>query len=358
MRKLVLFISCLLLTSGVLISCGDDSLPIKVTYKSAVDKVHSITYDQLEYKINDQDINESFVLIVEDRTCGCTATFLQYLESSYIPETHALFYGIDVSELNKHSEKFGINVNLTQPSACFFNKRVMAKQIDRGHHEQTFHPIDDGSGKLICNDFVKMMDSYTIQQDKLFLYDKYNNVIDDLKRKNRAIFYAFRSSCSDCKKASTSILFPYLNSITDINNKIYLLDLDRYRNNTDYQTIKDKLLLTSSSNPDYGYNDGVVPTFQYWENGQIKDASVFFNDVIAKKDGSFIVEDSFYSEERQNKLSYLNNVSTKVLKGMTLPANEVSSFEDEGQTYYFWNADDAIKYHGPLLNAFLTKYVI
>ena len=51
-------------------------------------------------------------------------------------------------------------------------------------------------------------------------------------------------------------------------------------------------------------------------------------------------------------LSYLNNVQTKVLKGLELTDKDVTAYG----AYISWNHDSAEKYHTPLLNAFLDKY--
>ena len=359
-RKLICFLLGIFALSGGLISCGNNPATFQLTYNTAVNHLHSVDYSTLNNKINDKDINESFILLMYDSdspSCSCWTLFRQFLLDTYIPETHTLFYVIGTKQfIGKNT--FGINISVHQPSICFFNKTTLVKQIDYGNYPGVFTP---SQGEI--RDFRNLMNSYTTRQDKLYLYSSYEEVLDtDADKgegicfKDKAIFYPFKTSCPDCKDAYCKVLTPYLNNISTLDTKIYLLDIDQYANKSEYQNIKNALELSASSNPYFGYGTGYVPTFQYREEGIIKDASIFYNDTIDKDGNNFIVSESFYSTDRYENISYGSDVAIKVLKGMSVDKAYVGEYEDEGETHYYWKSENAILYHKPLLESFLNKY--
>ena len=121
-----------------------------------------------------------------------------------------------------------------------------------------------------------------------------------------------------------------------------------------YQNTKDGCNLSESSSPEYGYARGVVPTIQHYKEGALDDSSVFFNDKIARnEDGSFYIQESFYSETRLTSLKYVGNVKYSVLKGMSV--NEEDTIPKSSGSY-FWAQEKAAVYHKPLLEAFLDNY--
>ena len=121
-----------------------------------------------------------------------------------------------------------------------------------------------------------------------------------------------------------------------------------------YDQMKKSYKLTAEASPEFGFANGVVPTFHYYEKGVLKDASVYFNDEIAQKeDGSYYISDSFYSEERLTSIKYANNVEHNVLMCMNLPNEDVLSYEGN----FYWSQEKAAAYHTPLLKAFLDLYL-
>ena len=115
-----------------------------------------------------------------------------------------------------------------------------------------------------------------------------------------------------------------------------------------------KLKLSEASEPTYGFGRGFVPTIQYYENGQVKDAAVTFNDSLIKNGGNYKVDSTYYTEERLANLNFLkdSNVETKVLKGLDVPN------EDTDSKYHFWSHEAAFKYHSPILEQFLKTYCL
>ena len=172
-----------------------------------------------------------------------------------------------------------------------------------------------------------------------------------------------RSGCNDCKYVLPNVIIPYINQrehvsrirVIDLQD---LYDLSKKESATDeekklYQNTKDACHLSETGSNTYGYQQGVVPTIQYYEKGSLVDASVYFNDVVSKKDDeSYYISDSFYSEERLTSLKYILEREKAVLKGMSLDKDDVVDTGD----YIFWRQEKAAQYHTPLFTAFLDCY--
>lgn len=175
-----------------------------------------------------------------------------------------------------------------------------------------------------------------------------------------------REKCSDCSYVIPNVLIPYTKQHS-LKNEILLFDLQSYyemakddslseEDKSQYQIIKDRYGLSEKGNSIYGYLNGVVPTMHYYENGSLKDATVFFNDVVEQKDdGSYYVANSFYSEDRLVNLSYLKDTAAKtVLKDMEIKEGVMQTKSGD----YYWAQEFAAKYHTPLLEAFLNYYCL
>lgn len=347
MKKLILFLSTLSILSAGLISCGQSYTKYEISYKSAVDDLHTLSYKSFAQKMNDKENGEGFVLCIYSSlspSCSCWTEFRNYLKYHYIPDTNALFYVIGTGEFSGQ-ETYGVNINAAMPSLCFFNKGKLIKQFNYNEHKSIFQ-------STTYSEFKRLMDDYVTQQNNLFLYPDYQSATAGIITKEQAIFYPFKTSCGDCKSAGTEVLFPYLKG-KDLTCKIYLVDIDKYAGTEEYASIKEKLWMTSKTK-DFGYVDGRVPTFQYWEDGAIVDACVYLNDFIAKdtETGIYTISDSFFTAERQSSLSYLEDVETTVLKGKEIPSDQVIEYGGE----YYWKTANAVVYHKPLLQAFINKY--
>ena len=80
------------------------------------------------------------------------------------------------------------------------------------------------------------------------------------------------------------------------NKSIYKINLSNYNEN-DKQVIKDEFGL-SSGNSNFGYNNGVTPSFQYYSEGVLTDMVVYANDEfsINEGEGSITITDSYYED--------------------------------------------------------------
>ena len=196
--------------------------------------------------------------------------------------------------------------------------------------------------------------------DQAYIDNKLSEKKDDL-----AVLYV-RQGCSDCQYVLPKVIIPYINE-HELGKQILIYDLQKEyelsknENATEeekaiYQGIKDKYGLSASSNEIFGYQKGVVPTLQFYEKGELKDATIYFNDVVSQKeDGSFFLSDSYYSSERLNSLSYLKGYDfPTVLKDMVI--NSESVLQTKTGAFY-WSQEEAAKYHTPILRAFLDYYM-
>ena len=183
----------------------------------------------------------------------------------------------------------------------------------------------------------------------------------------RRVFF-IRSKCSDCKYTINNVLMPYLEDCYNRNyliNSCYVFDMQPYydyqkNNEFDepvYSNLKEKYHLSSKTDEEFGYYQGVVPTAQKYWGGELISASVFFNDVVSKDENDdYYISDSYYTEERLPYLDYLSenhagdSIEHKVLKGMKLDKDDVL-FTNNGTPY--WAQEKAAEYHTPLLKAFL-----
>ena len=86
--------------------------------------------------------------------------------------------------------------------------------------------------------------------------------------------------------------------------------------------------------------------FQYFKDGVLTDAMVYFNDTISESK----ITNSYYSEERKDNLHYLDKLERKVLTGITLK-------EDEIKNGYWISQTVQNSYYQPFLEAFLDTYL-
>ena len=167
--------------------------------------------------------------------------------------------------------------------------------------------------------------------------------------------------CPDCNDCFPYVLLPYSNA-NNLKTNFYIIDLavpgillneEGGFEGTGLQSYVDFMQeyhMSAAGDETFGYDRGFVPTTQLWEKGKLIDMNVYFNDSIAYQNETFVVSQSYYSSTRVKSLNYTNTV----LEGLEIPVEEVEGNAEEG---YSWNKDAAAKYHQPILEAFLDKYV-
>ena len=360
-RYLALFVTPLLF--GSLTSCSNkakDCLTYGSAISQSINSLETLTTVELYNKAMNEE--ETFLLAVyqgsySEEGCFCWPTFLNTI-ASYMNEYRNYVYLYDAQSQDDsiHDLKIDKFENSAPTLYIFKGKKQLAKYSYQNSRDQELFE----NSQVMHQKISKVVESAKL----LFVDDAY--LSNNLKEKQESVVIFIRKNCGDCSYVLPNVIIPYINS-GKVSKKVYvydiqsLYDLSKKEDATNdekqvYQAIKDKYQLSFSSNNDFGYQQGVVPTIQYYNGNVLKDASVFFNDVVGQKDdGSFYIADSYYTNERLTKLSYLKDVNfTTVLKELTIEASNVLQTKSGS---YYWSQQDAAKYHTPILKAFLNRYV-
>ena len=323
--------------------------------ESSLQTLKEIDSDELDNRLNK---GETLLIAVYQgeysKDCACWSTF-QNVIVNYINKYHEEVLLFNAQEQNEAVRKYNIQK---------FNESTPALYIFKGYKQIASFVESKNQDKNIFNDksaeaMHTRIHNYAIKPT-MFYVD--NNFLQkNLASKDEAILLFIRNACGDCKYLIPNALIPY---ITDNNNlkDIWLFDLQPYYDlqksaadgSKPYDDIKNQYQLSENTGNGYGYQQGVVPTMQYYQKGELKDATVYFNDVVSKDDaGNYYISDSFYSEERLTSTKYDSNLINNVLKGMKLSENDIA-LTTSGNAY--WLQEKAADYHTPLLHSFLDYY--
>ena len=310
-KKFVLFLTSLLLLSG----CNSSQKVLDFTIASKENEVIKLTSSTLLGKSLVQ--KDSFVLIVQNgNECLCWQNFKDILKNynenrklnnnEYIP-----FFSIDCS-----IDDFDIDgidkIKTGYIDLYFYQDGEIIDKISGAakKNAKIFESLKSFSSFMdekIKNNPINNL--YYISKEYLF-----ENIVGN-PSSDKAIVIIERSGCSDCSYCIPNVLIPYAKN-NELKIPIYVLDIEKYRSNqNEYLEIKNSLFLSQESSI-FGYKEGVVPTYQYYLNGELIDAGVFANDDLEYNYGiSFYVKDSYFDGKRN-----LNYTST-ILKDKTFDIN-------------------------------------
>ena len=357
----LLFAVPLLFCSLTSCSDADGTLTYGTYIEQDLNSLKSLNNDELVNKTKNE--GETFLLATYQSSyseeCLCWSTFLNVIVS-YSNTFHEVFYLYDTQSKDDSVSNLKIE-SFKDSTPCLYifkGEKQLAKYSYKNNKDKDL--FEDTSLKLLDKTIHKVVNKpYMFYVSKDYLKENLS------KTKEVGVLF-MRNGCSDCSYVIPNVLIPYINQHAFAKD-IWLFDMQVYYDlkNDDnateeekgqYQALKDQYGLSVAGNQTYGYQQGVVPTLQYYNEGILKDATVFFNDVISKKDdGSFYVSDSYYTNERLPNLKYMKGFGkNSVLKDMGV------SFENVGQTKsgsYYWMQKDATKYHTPILKAFLDYYM-
>lgn len=345
--------------TGSLSSCNGNEKTNLIFGQVYSDEVISITHSDLSGRVNKL---ESFIVVTTPLSnCTCWNNFRNVL-NRYIENYNVAIYYINYSSFYSGTtalDSFGIDFRNDEPTLAIFSKGNLV-----------VNEVYDSKNKIfsVYDDFEKYMDE-KVTLPKIY-YVNEEQLEQLYAQENDFIIYFGRSLCNDCTYVNRYALPDYVESHSEM-KKIYAFDGEEIRtyddngtltNPEEWQAFKDQYGLSEINNPDYGYGEGVVPTFFYVDpdsagttSGEvIKSGAVYFNEEISKNsDGTYTVSNSYYSTERTAKLNYLSNFEgTKVLDGLTLDSDSVNDVEGS----YYWYQDKAEVYYTPLLNAFFDYY--
>lgn len=144
---------------------------------------------------------------------------------------------------------------------------------------------------------------YTLIKDYFYITLKYYidyEQIDEIINQDKAVVLFEMSGCTDCKAMDELFLNKWMIKNQNKGYKIYTFDTANFsEDGMTYSQFKDKYGLSVSGNDTFGYLQGFVPTFQYYENGVLEDAVVFYNDqfTIGSEDSIvYTMASSYYSD--------------------------------------------------------------
>jgi hypothetical protein len=337
------------------------------TYK--VGNVKDIDYDHLADSSSGlvgRKLN--FVLLIADVTtdCNCFAKFKSSI-TSYIQSSNAFFYSINPSEF-KGKDTLGLKVSTAEgsESVAIFENGAVKYQRQRAGEADTWSTNAD-TFKTWMNARVKVSNMLYIdvlQLEKL--------VIDPSRftGTDHAVIGYLRDHCPDCSYLSDHFLKTY--NLTE-HAESYVINCDvpglhdnaDGTTNTKWQDIKDTYGLSKTKDPDFGFDTGYVPTFQFRRAGNlVEDAEVYVNDSIdVNSDGTTCsIKATYWDGSRPNPFFASLDKSvvtdfTKVAALQTIPLADCETYVSQGKTYYGWAHDKAAIYHDPLIKGFLDYYI-
>lgn len=362
MKKILLAFSTLLSVS-LLASCGcnnkdsggeDEDDKFRITYgryylEEEKAELNDITFDTFKQKMIEDGTHkdENFIIATYDKdsTCSCWVNNFGPALKNFVKKYHYEVYTIANQVIPE--EDYGLEHYLDQskPTLALINHGTIVKQFVYNSKSDMFFKADN---------IKEEVEKFASAPQLFKVSEKYLDDVLFTNPKESALVYYMREKCGDCSFLSPELVWPMAESKI-LKREMLVMDIDPIKDSdsTTYQEYKDEHLLSVNDNPTaFGYSQGVVPTFQYWEKGVLKDASVFANDSLAKDENEkWYVKQSFYSEERKSHLGYLDGVETTVLEGLEVDSSEVSDWGG-------WMNKYAVKYHGPLVQAFFDKYAL
>ena len=351
----------------LLSSCNSKGEKARLTYgnyaSQSIDSLTELNTDDLYNRLYNE--NETLILAtygdLYSDDCLCWTTF-QNVIVNFINKYHEQVYLYSLNNYEDTIKELKLkNVDKSKPGLHIYRgkKKVAQFYYDKVQDKQIFEDTTAEYMNSKVSEYVRKPSLYFVNKE--YLDSKIS-----AQNENFTVLF-MRSGCSDCKYVIPNVILPYINK-NNIEKEMLLFNIQPYydlakkidatdEEKAQYQALKDEYLLSESASDKFGYEQGVVPTVQYYENSVLKDASIFFNDSIAQKDdGSFYVSKSFYSEERLPNLPHLKDVKAKtVLQGMALEDKNIMQTKSGS---YYWSQSDASKYHTPLLQAFLDSYLL
>jgi len=366
MKKSLWFLPLIFLLGGSLTSCTLKD-QVRLTYGSYIqsDLTTLDAFSELQAKMSGTEKGENFILAtyLEGSYCSCWDNFEAVLKQ-YIYEEHVIVYKISNDLFNSTNEtllnEWGITrITSTAPSLVIVKNGKVKKEF-----------IDDNSTFFYkYTPFKEKIDEYVLNPNYYFVDQ---NILDDaIENDEKVLVHYMWSFCPDCTYCAPQVLWPYSNK-HDFSLKMYIIDIGTLTgydptsetpfanfstSNEEYVTFLREHQMSETGNETYGYSRGFVPTTQYWENGTLIDADVYFNDSLTLNNGVWKVTSTFFTDDRVTNLHYLDGIATPVLEGLTVAEDDVT-ISSSNNTEGSWNKDAASVYHNPLLEAFLNTYAL
>lgn len=323
------------------VGCSGSSSKTKLTFGNYISNdpfeiAYSSVIDRLENKEN--MLLASYYASIP--SCECQQVFYEVLKD-YIKDTHYNVYLFNSQEIKESQDEYGlINQGYSSPILYIINK---------GKVKATFKYTQKANVKIFENkkELTKKIDKYFTKPSFYYVDDAYLD--ENLNKQNKVGLCIVRESCSDCKYLIPSFMIPYVEK-HDLNTDVWVFDIDSFKGTDAYQDIKDKYQLSETSNEKFGYSNGVVPTTQYYEKGNLIDASVYFNDKVEldNQTGNYKITETYYTEKRISDLAYLDE--SYVLENKTIEKEEIVSG--------YWLPSYSSIIHNEIIEKFYNKYFL
>ena len=344
--------SCIfpLLILPLLSGCQDEQKTADFLIGAKYNEITELSLGELSSKIDTQ--HDTFFLAThKGDSCICWTTF-QYVIKTYNSsrkdegKDFMPFYSFDTELMTDNlPETFKIDKILSGYTDFYIFKdgEILDKYTKSAKKDSAMFEKEDKFADIVN----KHINEDTI---KNYQYVSYEYACRDLinKDNNEFVLFTTRSGCGDCNYCMPNVVTPFLK---ENNPKIpvYICDIEKYRGTEEYDSIKAGLSLTVESNS-LGYGKGVVPTYQYWKNGQLLDAGVYANDsfFLNSETNKVEVKETYFDGSRDLKYTTENLVS----KLNSADESEILDYNGN----YFMDVKKASAYHDPLLKTFLTYY--
>lgn len=345
------------------------------------DHFKKIAYSDFLSLIKDNNDNEnygeSFFLVVRGSSKGCRCwSGVRENIAQYAKNKNLLVYYMslddDFKEKGVDKDFKGLKLKSGEQTIAIFEKGSLKYQTN----------IDDESEygkdyKALANYLNERIKVGTI----LYINKKQLDSFYENGDSGAPFVVGFsRSGCSDCSYINSHHLKEL--AVNEKYKNSYIIDCDTegirkyngeeadksgsenaqiaYQNWIDF---KNEYGLSDSSNADFGYKEGFVPTWTFNLPGlgkatSVRDMIVWGNDTITKKENEYFISETYFDGSRNHPFlgdkSILDNakVTTTNLLNMKITESELTFY---GETAY-WTHEASAKFEDPLLTAFFDYY--
>ena len=242
--------------------------------------VVEIDNNELKKMIEDE---KDFVLIIKLEGCSSCESFQRDILNPFIKKTFVDIYSINAHEVDLMYNVVNAPKYKLAPNIQIYNNGKSIFSADYSDKKQYFKDVDS---------FEELLNEFTLMPKIIGVSESYlDNMIEN---KESFVLYIGWYRCGDCVSLMDNVLLNYINA-KQTNQIIYYLEVDEYRKNKpsalpnlDNATPEDimfyeyyvKWLEFAKKYNFADYEDGKVPTLQYYELGQVKEMIVYKNDVI------------------------------------------------------------------------------
>lgn len=345
MKKLLLFLPLLL--CPILSGCNSSNTEItQLTYGTLIEEsIIELSPQEFQTKVS---YHENFLMTIypDNSSCSCWDNFKRYLNQVMKDTTYKIYsYPVSKVEGNQTMKDMGGFYELLNSPSFYVVKDDKVAFSAKYNSNNPLFQSKDG--------FLSEIKKIT-RAPKLIEVNR--EQLDMKIAEAHATIGFVQANCPDCNYVIPNTLIPYFET-HDFTENIYIFDIEPFIGQPEYAEIKRDYYLSDELNPQLGFDRGYVPTFQYYENGQLKDADVYVNDRALTYDETkqcYHALLTYFTEERLQYLHYLDDVEIKDLSKIDIP--EGDTFEKLDGSHG-WKNEAAAIYHDPIVLAFISTYL-